>query len=64
MLSSCVRSGSAYILSVRCQDAKSSYGRITSRFWLEDEIWFSEYEKTPMPVVGQTYIEHYRKAQL
>lgn len=30
------------------------------RFWLENEIWFAEFEKTPMPDVGVAYIEQYR----
>jgi hypothetical protein len=38
-----------------------SFETFLARFWLENEIWFSEYEKTPMSAVGQTYIEHYRK---
>jgi hypothetical protein len=31
------------------------------RFWLENEIWLAEYEKTPMPEAGRTYIEQYRR---
>jgi hypothetical protein len=30
------------------------------RFWLENEIWFAEWKKTPMPDVGRQYIERYR----
>jgi hypothetical protein len=30
------------------------------RFWLENEIWFAEWEKTPIPDVGLAYIEQYR----
>jgi hypothetical protein len=40
-----------------------SFETFVARFWLENEIWYSEYEKTPMPAVGQTYIDHYRKGQ-
>jgi len=32
------------------------------RFWLENEIWFAAYEKTPMPDVGIAYIEQYRRS--
>ena len=31
------------------------------RFWLENEIWFAEYENTSMPDIGRQYIERYRK---
>jgi hypothetical protein len=30
------------------------------RFWLENEIWFSAYEKKPMTDAGKTYVESYR----
>jgi hypothetical protein len=30
------------------------------RFWLENEIWFAEWKRTPMPDVGRQYIERYR----
>jgi len=33
------------------------------RFWLENEIWFAKYEKTPMPDVGIAYIEQYQRRQ-
>ena len=33
------------------------------RFWLENEIWFAEWENTPMPDAGLAYIEQYRGRQ-
>jgi hypothetical protein len=30
------------------------------RFWLENEIWYAEYQGTPMPNAGREYIERYR----
>ena len=30
------------------------------RFWLENEMWFSGWKKTPMPSAGEQYIEQYR----
>ena len=38
-----------------------SFESFLCRFWLENEIWFAEYEKTPMPEVGRTYIERYKR---
>jgi len=32
-------------------------------FWLKNEIWFAEWQKTPMPSWGLTYIEQYRRKQ-
>ncbi len=37
-----------------------SFEAFLCRFWLENEIWFAEWKKTPMPEVGQEYIERYR----
>src|SRR5262249_44662637 len=37
-----------------------SFEAFICRFWLENEIWFSEWKKTPMPRVGKEYIEQYR----
>ena len=37
-----------------------SFEAFLCRFWLENEIWFAEYENTSMPDVGTTYIEKYR----
>ncbi len=37
-----------------------SFEAFLCRFWLENEIWFAEYENTPMPNVGAEYIEKYR----
>lgn len=38
-----------------------SFEDFLCRFWLENEIWFAEYEKTPMPQAGRTYIERYKR---
>jgi hypothetical protein len=38
-----------------------SFESFLCRFWLENEIWFAEYEKTPLPEVGWTYIERYKR---
>ncbi|MBX7219608.1 MAG: hypothetical protein K1Y36_06660 [Blastocatellia bacterium] len=37
-----------------------SFEAFLCRFWLENEIWFADYEGTPMPAVGQEYINRYR----
>ena len=37
-----------------------SFEAFLCRFWLENEIWFAEFERTPMPEVGREYIERYR----
>lgn len=37
-----------------------SFEAFMCRFWLENEIWYAEWEKTPMPDVGREYIERYR----
>ncbi len=37
-----------------------SFEAFMCRFWLENEIWFSGWKKTPMPDVGREYIERYR----
>jgi hypothetical protein len=37
-----------------------SFEPFLCRFWLENEIWFAEYENAPMPDVGAAYIEEYR----
>lgn len=37
-----------------------SFEAFMYRFWLENEIWFAEWKKTPMPDVGREYIESYR----
>jgi hypothetical protein len=33
------------------------------RFWIENEIWLAGWQKTPIPQLGQLYIEQYRAAQ-
>jgi hypothetical protein len=40
-----------------------SFEAFMCRFWLENEIWFAEWRKTPMPDVGREYIERYRGRQ-
>ena len=41
--------------------AAESFEAFMCRFWLENEIWFAGWQKTPMPDVGREYIEQYRK---
>jgi hypothetical protein len=36
-----------------------SFETFLARFWLENEIWFAAYEKTPLPMGGEEYINHY-----
>jgi len=38
---------------------EESFERFVCRFWLENEIWFSGYEKTPMLAEGRQYLERY-----
>jgi hypothetical protein len=38
-----------------------SFEAFCCRFWLENEIWFAEYDGEPIPAPGITYIEHYRR---
>jgi hypothetical protein len=40
---------------------EESFERFVGRFWLENEIWFSGYEKLPMLVEGRQYLENYRR---
>jgi hypothetical protein len=37
-----------------------SFEAFMCRLWLENEIWFAQWQKTPMPQVGEQYIELYR----
>lgn len=37
-----------------------SFEAFICRFWLENEIWFSDWQDTPMPEVGIEYIKAYR----
>jgi hypothetical protein len=39
-----------------------SFEAFVCRFWLENEIWFAEWQKTVMPDVGREYIERYRSS--
>ncbi len=39
--------------------AAESFEAFLCRFWLENEIWFADYEKTPMPVEGREYLARY-----
>ncbi len=36
-----------------------SFETFMCRFWLENEIWYAEWKKTPMPDAGREYIERY-----
>jgi hypothetical protein len=38
-----------------------SFEAFICRFWIENEVWFAEYEKQPIPVLGQRYLESYRR---
>jgi hypothetical protein len=38
-----------------------SFEAFLCRFWLENEIWYADWQKTPMPDVGREYIERYRR---
>jgi hypothetical protein len=38
-----------------------SFEAFLCRFWLENEIWYADWKKTPMPDVGREYIERYRR---
>jgi hypothetical protein len=40
-----------------------SFEAFLCRFWLENEIWFAHWRKTPMPDAGRQYIEQYRRGQ-
>jgi hypothetical protein len=41
---------------------EESFERFMCRFWLENEIWYSDYEKRPLLVEGARYLESYRRA--
>ncbi len=43
--------------------AEESFERFMCRFWLENEIWYADWEKTPMPDAGRKYIEQYRRKE-
>lgn len=38
-----------------------SFEAFLYRFWIENEIWYSEYEGTPMSAEGGRYVDLYRK---
>ena len=40
--------------------AAESFEAFLCRFWLENEIWFADYQGAPPPDVGQRYIDLYR----
>lgn len=40
-----------------------SFEEFMCRFWLENEIWFAAWKKTPMPEGGRGYIERYRRKE-
>jgi hypothetical protein len=40
--------------------AAESFEEFICRFWLENEIWFAEYEKSPLPEGGEIYIRRYK----
>lgn len=41
--------------------SEESFEKFICRFWIENEIWFSAYEKMPIPEFGLRYIEDYRR---
>ncbi|MBV9789769.1 MAG: hypothetical protein JOZ51_16405 [Chloroflexi bacterium] len=43
--------------------AAESFEAFMCRFWLENEIWFAEWQQTPLPDVGSEYIERYRSGE-
>jgi hypothetical protein len=38
---------------------EESFERFLCRFWLENEIWYCDYEKRPLFAVGRRYLESY-----
>ncbi len=38
-----------------------SFEAFMGRFWLENEIWYATYRKTPKPEGGAAYVEEYRR---
>jgi hypothetical protein len=40
---------------------EESFEGFMCRFWLENEIWYAGWKKTPMPDAGRKYIEQYRR---
>jgi hypothetical protein len=43
--------------------AAESFEAFLCRFWLENEIWFADYEKTPMPAQGREYLARYGRQE-
>lgn len=41
--------------------SEESFESFICRFWLENEIWFSQYENTALPAFGAQFIEAYRR---
>jgi hypothetical protein len=41
--------------------SEESFEAFLCRFWIENEIWFSEYEKKPLSGAGKIYVERYRR---
>ena len=39
--------------------AEESFEAFLCRFWIENELWFSEYEGVPMSETGRRYLEAY-----
>jgi|688.fasta_scaffold195857_2 hypothetical protein len=37
-----------------------SFEEFMCRYWLENEIWFADYEETQMPEAGEIYLQAYR----
>ena len=40
--------------------SEESFEAFLCRFWIENELWFSEYEGTPASELGRRYLEAYR----
>ena len=42
--------------------AEESFEAFMFRFWIENELWFSEYDETPVSSIGRQYLKNYRSA--
>jgi hypothetical protein len=42
---------------------EESFERFMCRFWLENEIWYSGYEKNPLSAEGRRYLDSYGRSE-
>lgn len=42
--------------------AEESFEAFMCRFWIENELWFSKFDGTPISDIGRRYLESYRMA--